>query len=87
MTRIHSKIEQLDGNCNHHEDKKYVGSKHYCKKGWLGGEYQSFIDAYDVIEESDIHDDEKKIEHEKLLEARKIALGDSYTYFPPWIKA
>ena len=53
----------------------------------MGGAYQSFIDAYDVIEESDIHDDEKKIEHEKLLEARKIALGDSYTYFPPWSKA
>ena len=58
-----------------------VGSKHYWKKGWLGGAYQSFIDAYDVIEESDIHDDEKKTEHDKLLEARKIALGDSYTTF------
>ena len=53
MSRIHSKIEQLDGNCDHHEDEKYGGSKQYWKKGWLGGAYQSFIDAYDVIEESD----------------------------------
>ena len=76
-------IEQLDENCYHYEDEKYVGSKHYWKKGWLGGAYHSFIVAYDVIEESEIHDDEKKIEHDKLLEPRKIALEDSYTYFPP----
>ena len=87
MARIHDKIDQLDGHSDNPEDKKYAGSKHYWKRGWLGGAFQSFIAASEVIEESDLLDDENKIEHAKLLDARKAALGVNYSYFPPWSKS
>ena len=66
--------------------EKYAGSKLYWMKGWLGGAYQSYIDAFDTIEECDLSEDEKNVEKEKLLNARKTALGGSYEYFPPWDK-
>ena len=45
-------------------------------KGWLGGAYQSYLDAYDTIELCDLSENEKEVEKAKLLEARKTALGD-----------
>ena len=87
MARMHSKIDQLDGHCDHSDDEKYAGSQHYWKKGWLGGAFQSFIDASEVLEECDLPDDIKKIEYEKILDARKEALGPNYSCFPPWSKS
>ena len=55
-------------------------------KGWLGGAYQSYIDAYDTLEECDLSENEKNKEKEKLLDARKTALGASFAQFPPWDK-
>ena len=85
MSRMHSRIDQLDGHTdNCFNDEKYAGSNHYWMKVWLGGAYQSYIDAYDTIEECDLSEDEKNVEKEKLLNARKTALGGSYEHFPPW---
>ena len=87
MSRKHSKLDQLDGLDDENvEGEKYSGSKHYWMKGWLGGAYQSYLDAYDTIELCDLSENEKEVEKAKLLEARKTALGESYAYFPPWEK-
>ena len=53
-------------------------------KRWLGGAFQSFIDANKVLEECDLSEDDKNIEKAKVLNARKLALGDNFKYFPPW---
>ena len=88
MARKHSKIDQLDGNVSvsyaDDNDDKYHSIRHYLKKGWLGSAYQTFIDAMEVIEESDLNEEEKIIEKDNVLEARKLALGQNYKYFPPW---
>ena len=55
-------------------------------KGWLGGAYQSYIDAYSTLEESDLSEDEKNTEKAKLLDARKTALGVSFAHYLPWDK-
>ena len=87
MSRKHSKLDQLDGLADENvEGEKYSGSKHYWMKGWLGGAYQSYLDAYDNFELCDLSENEKEVEKAKLLEARKTALGESYAYFPPWDK-
>ena len=80
-SRIHSKIEQIDGHIEDYKDEKFDASKHYWKSGWLG---QSFIDADEVLEECDIPDENKHVEKAKILEARKMALGSNFKYFPPW---
>ena len=50
MSRMHSRIDQLDGPTDDcFNDEKYAGSKHYWMKGWLGGAYQSYIEAYDTM--------------------------------------
>ena len=60
MSRMHSRIDQLDGHTDEcFNDEKYAGSKHYWMKGWLGGAYQSYIDAYSTIEESDLSEEGK----------------------------
>ena len=86
MSRKHSKIEQLDGNADYdlEDDENYEGSKHYWMKGWLGGAFQSFMDANKVLEDCDLPEDVKDIERTKVLEARKTALGNNFMYFPPW---
>ena len=48
--------------------------------------YHTFLDANSVIEKCKISEDEKKKEKEKILEARKLALGSSFKDFPPWSK-
>ena len=89
MARKHSRIEQLDGNssvndASEEDDEKYKGVKHYLHTGWLGGGYQTYLDALDVIDESDFKEEVKVIEKEKVLAARKIALGENFKWFPPW---
>ena len=89
MARKHSRIEQLDGNssvndASEEDDEKYKYVKHYLHTGWLGGAYQTFLDAMDIINESDLNEELKVIEKEKVLTARKLALGENFSWFPPW---
>ena len=89
LARKHSKIEQLDG---HHDevdedDDFYAGSKHFWKNGWLGGAFQSFCDANEVVDTCDISEEDRKIIKTEILEARRAALGSNFMYFPPWDKS
>ena len=87
MSRKHDKIEQLDGASDALNDQgndEYKGSKHYWKSGWLGAAFQSYSDALKVLEESDLEVADKEVEKEKILQARRKALGSSYLYYPPW---
>ena len=65
-------------------DEEYKGSKHYWSKGWLGGAYQSYIDAIATIEKCSMSEEEKKELKEKVLDSRKVALGKYFSDFPPW---
>ena len=53
-------------------------------RGWLGSAYQTDIDAIELIESSEISEGAKIIEKDKLLDARKLAIGTNFKYFPPW---
>ena len=48
--------------------------------------FHSFLTANDIIDSSEMSEDWKKIEKEKILQARKTAFGSSYSNFPPWSK-
>ena len=87
MGRMHGSIEQLDGQAEINEiDKKYENTEHYWKKGRLGVTYLTFLDANYVIDNSELSEEDKKTEKEKILEARKAAFGNSFQNFPPWDK-
>ena len=82
LTRKHSNIDQLDGASEIQDnDEKYENSKHYWESGQLGTVYQSFISANDIIENSDMSEEEKIKEKAKILEARKTAFGNSFGNF------
>ena len=87
LARKHSKVEQLDG---HHDeepdDDEYAGSKHFWKNGWLGGAFQTFCDANQVVDACDISEEDKRIIKAEILEARRTALGPNFMLFPPWDK-
>ena len=83
LARKHSKLDQLDGSSEIEDsdaDDKYEDTKHY----WLGSVYQVFIAANDIVYDSDMPEDVKAEEKEKILEARKAAFGDSFRYYQPW---
>ena len=87
MTRKHSSVEQLDGNVTFDDDdmdEEYKRTQHYWKSGWLGSVYQCFLDANHIIENSNLEEEVKKLEKEKILDARKLAFGDNFSYYPPW---
>ena len=38
-----------------------------------------------IIKKSDLAEHEKKVDKEKVMQARKVAFGDDlYRYYPPW---
>ena len=85
ISRKHSTIEQLDGhNEDNSDDEKYSNTEHYWVRGWLGSAYQSYIDAIEVIESSEISEGAKIIEKDKLLDARKLPIGTNFKSFSPW---
>ena len=87
LSRKHSKLDQLDGfSDTDNEDQKYNDTVHYWKTGWLGTMYHSFLTANDIIDNSDMPEDWKKVEKERILQARKTAFGSSFSNFPPWSK-
>ena len=86
MSKKHDKIEQLDGfydTVDGQDNNAYEGSTHYWKTGWLGSAYQSYLDAMEVLNKSDLDISDKEEEKIKVLEARKEALEPSYKYYPP----
>ena len=92
ITKKHKKLYQLDGNTSFleddslEEDLEYSNTEHYWKTGWLGCSYQAYLDAMKVVDDSDLDANEKAIEREEILCARKKAFGsgDTYLYYPPW---
>ena len=48
---------------------KYERTSHYWKKGYLVRGYQSFIDAAEIIEESELSEDAKDDEKQKILDS------------------
>ena len=90
MARKHSTIDQTEGNISLaindeiDDDEKYSGTKHYWTTGKLTTIYQSYLDAKDIIENSNLENTIKVKEKEKVLEARKFAFGDDFRHFPPW---
>ena len=46
--------------------------------------YQTFIDAIDIIDNSDLTEESKNHEKAKILDARKSALGPHFSFVPPW---
>ena len=78
MSLKHSFNEQLDGNCSlsdedKDDDHKYLETLYYWKSGRLSSVYQTYLDANEIIDKSNFEEDVKKIEKEKILEARKSA--------------
>ena len=56
----------------------------YWEEGEIGAGFQTYLDAVDIIEESDIREEDKHEEKSKVLEARKQAFGTRYKFYPPW---
>ena len=87
LSRKHWRIEQLDGNDDGDtdEDREYDETIKYWREGKISTVYQSFLDVNSIIEKSDLAELDKKVEKEKVIEARKEAFGDDlYRYYPPW---
>ena len=87
MTRKHPNIVQIDGNHADNEDvedEKYSSTDHYWKTGNLGTIFQTFLDAKDILKKSDLSEETKAIENDKIVEARKRAFGPDFKYYPPW---
>ena len=70
----HSKW-QLDGHVEteieeEFDDEKYINTKHYWKKGYLGAGFQTYIDALDLVDGIEFTAEEKNLEKAKILNAR-----------------
>ena len=79
-------MEQLDGGNSVSDDldddeDKYMKTIEYWK---LGTVFQTFLDANDVIDNSDLTEEYKEVEKAKVLASRKIAFGKDFDIFPPW---
>ena len=66
--------------------KKTISICHVTATGKMatGTAFQSYLDVLDILETTDLTEDEKHIEKEKVLEARKEAFGPEFKYYPPW---
>ena len=90
ISRKHAKLEQVDGSTSISEDfednenEKYSSTLRYWKDGKLGTAFQSYLDAIEIIETSNLSEDLKDVEKSKVLEARKKAFGSEFEYYPPW---
>ena len=87
VSKKHSAIKQFDGNADETEsnsDETYEGTKHYWERGKLGSAYQTYLDAMEIIEKSELSEEEKETEKAKVLEERKFAFGSLFKYYPPW---
>ena len=82
--RIHSQYAVAHSEKNIKE--KYDNTRHYWEKGRVGISYAAYVEAFDVIEASNLSQKEKLVEKDRLLERRKDAFGDNYVTYPPWCK-
>ena len=73
-------IGQFDGNDTTNDvddvdDELYKRTEDYWKRGTLGTGvstvFQQFLDAIEVIDKSDLDEEEKKLEKDALIEAKK----------------
>ena len=67
-------------------DEKYERTRHYWKEGRLGSGYQTYLDAIDILTNSEFSEESKTSEKGKVFEARKISFSTNFKYFPPWDK-
>ena len=66
------------------EDDQYLKTTMYWKEGKLGTIYQTYLDVLNVIETSDLDEEAKAVEKNKVLETRNKAFGMDFKHFPPW---
>ena len=86
MSRKHAQIEQVDGNDSFDENEKYDDTANYLKTGYIGSNYQRFLDVNKMIDTSNLQIELKQNEKKKALEARKDAVGTEFKRYPPWNK-
>ena len=84
MEGKHCNIEQVDGSDDFEDTDKYPDTCLYWKTGRLGTVFQTFTDVNEIIENSNLSLENKEIEKAKVLDARKEAFGENYTFVPPW---
>ena len=51
-----------------------------------GIKHQTYLDAIDILTNSEFSEESKTSEKGKVFEARKISFGTNFKYFPPWDK-
>ena len=56
----------------------------YWIKGKIGRSYQAYLDANQIVEESNLGEEEKDNEKKLILLSRKEAFGENYKFVPPW---
>ena len=83
VSRRHADIEQLNSIA---ADDKYLDTEKYWRTGNLTTIFQSFLDCNEILESIDLTEEDKMLEKEKVLNARKCAFGDDFKYYPPWRK-
>ena len=83
--RKHKNIVQIDG-CDDEMDTNdaYENSIRYWETGKLGMAYYTFLDVIEVIEKSELPEEDLLEEKAKVTEARKEAIGYNYKLYPPW---
>ena len=89
MHRMHTVLEQIDGSVEQdiaENDTEYNNTVHYWEKGRIGIAYHSFLNANAIIDDSDMTNEEKVEEKNRLLESRKNAFGNNFKNYPPWKK-
>ena len=79
MTKKHSMVEQVDENATLTdddlvEDDKYSDDCHYWETGLLGTAFQTFLDANNIIDTSNLSEVIKDIEKATVLEAKSVHL-------------
>ena len=85
MTRKYANIDGSDSlNDDLDEDDKYVKTLQYWKQGKVGTVYQIFLDVLNVIETSDLSEEDQNIEKAKVMESRKNSFGSDSEHFPLW---
>ena len=90
MGHKHKNIEQLDGfsefENEEDDDQLLLSTERYWRTGILGSTFQTYLDVLIMIDGSTLEEDDKNIEKELVLKARKEAFGDDFMYYPPWRK-
>ena len=86
----HKTIVQLDGNNDEDSDDSkddiFTSTENYWRTGKLGTSFQAFLDANSLVDDSGLDEEERTIEKELILDARKRAFGEEIRFYPPWRK-